>query len=254
MNRGARRVPHGAFRGFALGLLLAVMLPPGVVHSDNSLNDGWRSDTLTGGFIFPNWLSVPMGSFDLWVCDSLTCGAATEVITGVTVVNYGTAVNGTDIKAVYWKLRCGAVVNQYVLTYAGLYVEDTGTFPAWTWGGATPDLSTCGVDLCACAPACCGETFSLDLYMDVGSCPTPLNSVQLGFPVNTLSNTTWGGSISDNQDTFTPWTEMIGPSQTIVWAYKEANVADAAPGDTVTFTVTYGRPGTAPLTGITIMD
>ena len=220
--------------------------------ADRYIQNIWSTTTDPVGYVFPNWVSYPAGSFEVWLCAAADCGAGAETLRGLTVVNFGTAVSGTDIKAVYWRLRCGGVNTLYSMTYVGPYAEDAGTFPAWTWAGTSPDISGCGTDLCG-SPAC-GRTFFVDLYIDAGPCPAPQSTVQLGFPVNSTVNPAWWGSMSDNYGYTLPWGDTWGGSQTIIWALKSSDRQYAAPGDTVEFTVTYGRPGTAALSSIDIMD
>jgi len=219
-------------------------------RADIDILDIWDNGSVpAAGFVFPNWMQVKAGSFDVWLC--MDCGAGAENIKGMTVVNFGNALPA-DIKAVYWKARCGATASGlYTMSYAGTYAEDSGPHPAWTWAGTSIDVSGCA-DLCG-TPAC-GAFFTIDIYVDVAACPTNLATINMGFPVNSVTNTTWWGSISDNYGYILPWGDNAGSLSTIVYAYKEGDKDAAAPGDTVTYTVYYGRPGATDLTKVEVMD
>ncbi len=113
---------------------MAVMLACAVSRpavADTVLMDAWANTTLQPGLVYPNWLKVPAGSFDAWLCNG--CTASPENLTGLTVVNFGTA-TAADIAGVYWRVRCGATATgTLTLTYAGIYNESSGSYPAWTW-------------------------------------------------------------------------------------------------------------------------
>lgn len=218
-------------------------------RTDICLLNMWDAGTVQGGFVFPNWEKVHVGSFSMVLCDSLTCNWRTdERITGVTVFNYGTA--GTaDIKAVYWQGACGATFTPlYPLTYKGVYPSDSGPHGAWTWAGSS-------VDFAACAESClnCGGIINIDLYADITSCPSEGAQVKLGFGTNYAANTVWYGSVKDNAGCAAPWGDITGPPNTIVYALKRGPDW-AAPGDTVTYTIYYGRPGTGSLSGVNVLD
>jgi len=219
-------------------------------RADIYILDMWGNGTApASGFVFPNWTQVTGGSFDVLLCEG--CGAGAENIKGMTVVNFGSAAP-SDIKAVYWKAHCGATASPlYSMSFAGTYAGDSAPHPAWTWAGTSIDVSGCA-DLCG-SPLC-GGYFTIDIYVDVAACPTELNTINLGFPVNSVSNTTWYGSISDNYGYVLPWMDNSGGLYTIVYAYKEGDVDAAAPGDTVTYSVYYGHPGTANLGNVEVID
>ncbi len=228
-------------------LFLTACWFPHTVRAYTCTLDAYSNGTVANSTVFPNWKLLKTGSFDVVLCSG--CPGVTEIIQALTVVNFGTGTSA-DISGVYWQARCGATVSPlYTLTYAGVFMEDLGSHPAWTWGGATPDLAACAA-LCG---TCAGQ-FTIDLFADIGPCPTELATVELGFPIHAASNPVWWGSISDNNGCVVPWYDMSGAVQTILHVLKEADRDAAAPGDTVTYTVTYGRPGTAALSSITVMD
>ena len=204
--------------------------------------------------VYPNWVMLYAGSFDVWLCDG--CGAGPEVLKALTVVNFGTADSG-DIKAVYCKAYCGATTTGLqTMTYAGTFIEDSGSYPAWTWKGASPNLYGCA-DLCG-APTC-GGYYTIDVYVDITPCPTNMATLSMGFSLNSANNPANPGSIIDNFPDWAPftcsvpWYDMSGPMATIAYVNKQG-VATAVPGDTVEYTIYYGKPGTNVLTKIDITD
>jgi len=241
--------------GRALPTLAAIILAAVCLNSlpawaDIDAEDLWENDYIEGGPIFPNYYRVLAEDAMVQLAPGTT---GTERINGITVVNYGTAHNA-DFKGIYVYMACGALNSGYLsLTYAGTYAEDAGNFPAWTWAGSSPDFSTCA-DLCACLPECCGGGFSIQIYADIAACPTDQATINLGFPYHELTNTSWGGSVSDNNGNFVPWDDVHPENDfTICYAWKEGP-SNAAPGDTVDFTLYYGRPGTSALSAIMIYD
>jgi uncharacterized repeat protein (TIGR01451 family) len=213
----------------------------------------WDNGSVTSGPVFPNWVTVPAASFDSLLCLASDCTTpATEVIVALTVVNFGTAVPA-DFKRIYWKARCDTADSGLrTLTFAGNYTSDSGSHPAWTWAGTTPSLAGCA-DLCG--KAACGGYFTIDIYADIDDCPTEGNTVILGFPT-TAEMTGWTawGSITDNAGCPQPMYDSAGPEKTIVYATKQGSPDILAPGDTVTYTIYYGRPGNTNLTGVIITD
>ncbi len=220
----------------------------GPATADFDIVDMWNAGNVQPGTVFPNWAQVYVGSYQVLLCNG--CLGATETLNGLTVVNFGTATTA-DIGAVYWQVRCSALNSAlFTMTYAGLYTEESGTYPAWTWAGASPNLATCG-DLCG---GTCGGTFTLNVYTDIAPCPTDLRTLKMGFPYHSFGGTAlWWGSISDNNGYVLPWGDMIGEQQTVHVVFKQGPDY-AAPGDTVTYTVTYGRPGTSVLSNIVVTD
>jgi len=212
--------------------------------------DMWDNGTVTPiktQYLFPSWGRVWMGSYDVQLCLTADCGAAGETIKAVTVVNFGTATSA-DIKTVYWQARCDVTTTGLLsMSYAGSYTGDSGTYPAWTWAGTSPAFTACA-DLCG-TPAC-GGYFIVDIYVDIASCPTELATVNMGFASADAYTT---GSITDNVACQMQYYDVQGPSYAINLSYKEGPDF-AAPGDTVWYTIYYGKPGSAAMSDITIMD
>jgi uncharacterized repeat protein (TIGR01451 family) len=93
----------------------------------------------------------------------------------------------------------------------------------------------------------------MHLYLDVAACPAEMVSVNLGFPTHNLTNTSYGGSVTDNHDMAVPWDDLPGGDMSIVHILKDTDRDTASPGDTVTYTIYYGRQGTS-LNSIEIFD
>ncbi len=240
----ARGVKARGGAPLALACLLALAQ---AAWADNCLTDAWDDGQVKGGLVFPNWVRARVASFAVLLANN---GLSPETLSGLTVVNFGTA-GASDLTKVYWAATCGATTTGLVtMTYAGNYTEDSGTYPAWTWAGSSISLSGCA-DYCG---GVCGAAFTLTLYADIAPCPAALATVRLGLPVHQAFNSVWWGSLFDTGGCAVPWYDLgTGPS-TIVYVVKQADRDTAPPGDTVSFTVTYGRPGTAPLASITLVD
>jgi len=221
--------------------------------ADICMIDMWDNNTEPPGLVFPNWTLVRVGSFDVTLCMTADgCNwVGNEYILSLTVVNFGSAVPA-DFKGVYWRASCGGTgTGVLTLTYAGMYSVDTGVFPAWTWTGMTPDFSGCP-DLCG-TPAC-GGFFTIDIYLDIAGCPAEGSTVEMGFPC-TGDMFGWAsyGSIIDNADCPLPLYDTVGPKKKITYVTKEGPEV-AAPGDTINYTIVYGRPGTGTIGTIWITD
>ncbi len=230
----------------AAGLVPAVLLllTPLPGRCDTAVLDLWENGQVQPQTIFPNWAAFRTSSFEVLLC--IGCGGVAENLKGLTVVNFGTA-GPADLKAVYWEGECGATKTALIpLTFAGTYVADTGNYPAWTWAGTSIDFGTCA-GVCG---TCAGE-FTVNLYADVAACPAALATVNLGFPYR---STGLLNALTDNYGFSVPWVDTASANHLIVHSFKEGDKDAAAPGDTVTYTIYYGRPGTAALAPITIMD
>jgi len=241
-----------ARRGLATALAGAfiALMAFGRASADVCVADMWNNGDIGPALVFPNWTRFWAASFDVWVCNGCAW-VGTENITGLTVVNFGTLPAG-DIGKIYWVGHCGATTTgTQTMTYAGTYAEDSGSYPAWTWNGTAVNFAGCP-DLCG-SPAC-GAYFTVDLYVDIAPCPSRFMTLSLGFPVNYANNPLYPGSIYDNAACAVPWGDTVGPTHTAVWAYKQGPDF-AAPGDTVDYTITFGRPGSTNLAaGVTITD
>ncbi len=225
-----------------VGATLGVSRPaPASVY----LTDIWNNGTVSAGFLFPNWTRVPVASYDVLLCAG--CVAPSEILTGLTIANFGSATDA-DIAGVYWQVRCSSVNSGlFTMTYAGTYNLDYGALPAWTWAGVSPDLDGCA-DYCG---GTCGGWFTITVYADIAPCPTEFRTLRMGLPIN--SAFPWWGSLSDNNGFVLPWEDLVAETRTILYSLKEGP-ANAAPGDTVAYTITYGKPGTAAISNFIVMD
>src|SRR5207249_4263975 len=122
--------------------------------------------------VFPNWLMAPVGSFTIDECDSAVCTWCTSSagITGVTILNYGSATGGPggDITKAYFLIACGSKTNSGVMTmtYAGTWnIPVVGLTPAWTWGGSI----AWGGDPCNGPGFGCSCGVGLYVYMEIAA-------------------------------------------------------------------------------------
>ncbi|MEK7475628.1 MAG: hypothetical protein AAB152_08345 [Candidatus Coatesbacteria bacterium] len=229
-------------RGAVLAAAGVLVLLAGHARADACLQEGWDDGSVSPMNLYPNWTKVLVASDQLWLYPGVP---GTEIIQGITIVNFGTAVD-TDFSRVYVELECGATSSGLLtLTYRGVYPTDAGPAPAWTWAGNTPDFSGCP-DLCG-NPAC-GGFLTMSIYVDVAQCPADGASVRFG-----LTSQNWEGGITDNSGCHAPSGASGGAGHTIRYVYTEGP-ANAVPGDTIWFTIWYGRPGSGNLSGITILD
>ena len=114
-------------------------------------------------FIFPNYKQYPVSLFDSEWCDATVCtgpGDTQATITGITMMNYGTATGGPtgDITGMYVCFDCSTAPGPCTpgsgtgatLTYAGMWNVPSGTFPAWTWGGPPIVMAADPCTTCSC--------------------------------------------------------------------------------------------------------
>lgn len=233
----------------------SIIFSPSGLRADVCVSEAWNNGSAgvqVQGWLFPNWSMVHLGSFDVVTCDGCSW-VATENITGLTVVNFGTATEA-DLSNIYWRATCIAGKSSVdsglqTMSYAGAFIEDSGTYPAWTWNGNSVDLN-----ICDSYGDPWGSFFTIDIYADIGPCPTQYRTVQLGFPVNSTANPLLPGSITDNADCAAPFVDMMGEAHSIAYAFKRADRKTAPPGDTITYTLFYGLAGTDTLTSIVLFD
>ncbi|MEK7767384.1 MAG: hypothetical protein AAB368_14235, partial [bacterium] len=190
--------------------------------------------------LFPNWKLAPAASFLIGEQPD-TINPCAASLTGITIFNYGTASNPGlggavgDLAGVYWQLECGAgTIAMRTMTYAGLWVVGGSTYPAWTWAGPVA-LPNDPCTLCACYP-------SLQVYVDIGACPTDGTTVALGPGFNTVGNI---GGVKDSCGTVGPSIATYAPPKQIAYVMKRATPEVAAPGDTITYTVRKNGVDTA---------
>lgn len=203
-------------------------------------------DNLT--VVFPNWKRFLAGEFNLTVCTDGVCpGTPACTLAGLTIYNYGTANGTTDITAVSFVLGCGGVLASPAMTYAGAWNVGGFTYAAWTWGGTIP----WGGD----PQFGCASTPTLDVYADIGPCPADGAEVTLGLGFNDIINPPQPGGLMDSCGCQVPSYDepRAGRPKFIRYVSKTTDKSVVAPGDTVSYTVTYGRPGAAS-TGVVVTD
>src|SRR5947207_2513982 len=183
--------------------------------------------------LFPNWGMAPTSAFQFEECDDTVCTGSTNCpITGLTMMNYGTATGGAagDIRGMYFLITCGGKTNSGILpmTYAGNWtVPASGTFPAWTWSGSIAwGGDPCGN--CTCFP-------SLMVYTDIGPCPVDGATLELGPGFNDVINPPgFAGGLYDSCGYAAPYGPVTDPAlKTIRYVMKQADKDVAAPGDTI---------------------
>ena len=208
--------------------------------------------------IFPNWYRTKVAIYDLSYCDALTCAGYNDAdIAGITLVNYGNANGTTDITAVYFCIECTGACNAptETLTYAGIWTVDGVPYPAWTWTPAifpyifNPDPCDAGAGGKGCNAPC---TPAMHVWIDVGPCPANMAIVAIGPIYNEILGTP---GILDQYWCGGPWGTLQDPNpKTITYVVKQADFDHVPPGDTITYTIWYGKPGTGSLTSVEVMD
>ncbi len=234
----------------ALGLVFTVVL-----QTPRACADGICVSSITGNateatspFLFPNWKVAHVDTYDVWLCATSICTwDTTETFRGLTIQNYGTATS-SDLNAVYFYILCGSGGSKVdygpiSMTYAGVW---SGS-PVWTWAGITPDVSGCAV-----SPA---FSIPLRLYVDVDDCPTAGATVSLGVRSDPILNPAIPGGLTDehtaSNNCSAPAEPVINSNpKVITYVAKTKDRNTAAPGDTINYTIWYGRPGTTSLSSI----
>jgi len=202
-------------------------------------------------YLFPNWQKAELVTFNTTWCSATDCPGFTDAtIKSVTIVNYGTAIGGPtgDITGLYMCFGCfrtngGDCNYAQTLGYAGLWDGQA----VWTWAG---NLALSG-DPCNAGPGGCACIFVMHLFVDIGKCPTNLATVALG---PRLSPDWWNMGILDAEDCSAPWGAVSDMTKTIVYTVKLGDKQQVAPGDTVTYSIFYGKPGSSALSNVTIFD
>jgi len=245
------------FRPACLGTLaatLGVFLLTSPTRADCVLDVYPRPEPAFSAYttVFPNWATIPISSFSILLCDDSSCPTCPSgPITGITLVNYGTATGGTggDVANLYCWLSCGSKTynsGMLAMTWAGTWDVGGTPYPAWTWAG-----SKGGVEVCTN----CGCELALYVYADINDCPTDGATIQLAPNSNSILNPTWPGGIYDSCGCSAPWSSVPDPmARTIRYVFKQADADSVSPGDTVNYTVYYGRPGTGSIGPIVIID
>jgi len=238
--------------------LLAAALCLWVMKAPPACADGvvWiTADATTDSLVtyFPNWRMAKAADFFVEICSDIDCPAPDDncPITGLTIWNYGTASGGPtgDITAVYFHVVCGKADVWNTLTYQGVWVDESSTsHPAWTWSGSIAWSKDPGAD--------CAGLVSMSVFADVGPCPTDGATVTLGIGYDDILDPDSPGGLWDSCGYDVPYDgdePRTGVRKTIRYTLKTADRDLVAPGDPVTYTIYYGRPGAA-LTNIVITD
>ncbi len=220
---------------------------------------GVNSSAAVRPYLFPNWQQAEAAVFDTLWCSSFECPGLTDAtIVGLTILNYGTASGGPggDIAAMYACFDCSSAIGPcrpgspsgVTLNYAGVWNVMGSDRHAWTWAGSPLALSADPCSDCAC-------NYLLRVFVDIQPCPTDGATVRLGPGYNYDANELAPGGVSDSVACTAPYTAVMAPNdKTIVYAAKTADKDMAAPGDTIGYTIYYGRPGSLPLTNIVVFD
>ncbi|MEK7474913.1 MAG: hypothetical protein AAB152_04670 [Candidatus Coatesbacteria bacterium] len=245
--------------GIARALALAALLALGTSGHADCILDVYQNPVppFSGLYtIYPNWVQAPVGAFTIYEGDDTTYAwCSTSSIVGVTIFNYGTATGGAtgDLTGAYFAISCGSKTNLGItaLTYAGLWTVGVDSFPAWTWSGnfliAGDPCSNLGFN-CLC-------NTNLFVYADVNPCATDGATVDMGPGFNDDANPGWPGGIYDDCGCNGPWGPVQDTTEkTIRYVMKNVDKDTIAPGDTINYTIYYGRPGTTGLTNVVVMD
>jgi uncharacterized repeat protein (TIGR01451 family) len=248
---GSWGTPRRRLPGAAVAAALALACPvPSAADGLLDLTPLTANDTLTT--LFPNWTQALAAQFSLQVCSDTLCpGCLTGNIQSLTIYNYGNATGGAggDLSAVYFNLLCGKTNAWGTLTYAGVWTVGASAYPAWTWAGP--------IVWAADPTSSCAGFPTLSVYVDVAPCPVEGRTVTLGLGFNDILNPTQPGGMYDTcgyQIPSYPQALRQGTTKFIRWLLKRADRNLAAPGDTVTFTVFYGRPGGPSLANVVVTD
>lgn len=249
------RAPAGPVRSFRLAAFLSAALAiPACADYLNDLAPHHVPPFSTMKEVFPNWERAPVAAFSLVECDDAVCAACpTSTIVGVTMLNYGTASGGAggDIPGLYFQIVCGTKTDSgtMTMTYAGEWTISAATFPAWTWAGAVgwgSDPCDPTTDGCSCYP-------SLYVYADIGPCPADGATVAIGPGCNAVLNPATPGGVYDSCGGVVPFVPVTQSSKPIRYVSIAASGAAAAPGDTISYTIHHGRPGTGSLSSVVVL-
>ncbi len=246
----------------------------------DGLIDAWPNPIapFDGDTLFPNWVRAPTAAFQLYEacdctldldkCPNTGDPDCTESrIVGITIMNFGTASGGAtgDIRNVYFRIVCGTNVvpntTTFTMTYAGIWPAGIENFPTWTWSGAI----TLNGDPCGggpepgCGDPTYGAFMDLFLYTDISGCPTENTTVALGPAYDEVGLV---GGIRDQctltntaTQTVPQIPKMADPAEKFLrYAMKRVDKDQAAPGDTVTYTIYYATPGVVTLSSLQLFD
>ncbi len=252
-GRRARRSARVATARFAAMIIVGVAMSPGPAGCDCILD--LQSNPVppftTFDTLFPNWVDAPAAAFTMVECDDAVCTACTtSTIVALTILNYGTATGGAagDVTGLSFSVVCGSKTNvgPLAMTYAGIWAGRA----AWTWTGSI----AWGANPCNGPGFSCACGVDVQVFADIGPCPTAGRTVNLGPGFNDVLNPGWPGGMYDSCACAGPWSQVQFGVKTIDYISKVADRDTAAPGDTINYTIYYGRPGSVALASITITD
>jgi len=203
---------------------------------------------------YPNWTRAYAASFDVtdWEVDCglagcLTChpasgdscGGTTTLlqVANLTIANFGTATNA-DITNVYWCSGPIATPTWHTMTPVAPKMW------TWAWNGveANPSLQIAGP-----------LWTTVRVYVDIAPSPTDGATVKMGIPYDPING--YQGGLADRCCCSMGWGDVPNPvPKTIKYVSKFVDKISAAPGDTMTYTIYYGRPGVANLQNLVIID
>ncbi len=231
------------------------------------MDAGLSPNSPPGQYLFPNWRSAAVTYLDLIYCSQTDCnGYNNGSLVGLTIFNFGSAEGVTDIANMYFCIACytDCTVPQYTLTYAGIWTIGSASRPVWTWSSGGP-LTPLEFNANPCDDTASGKgcavpcTATLKIFVDIAPCPTDKATIVLGPGYNYVSDLEPPGGITDEWTAANwcnaPWTELRDPAvKTIAYINKVADRQTAPPGDTITYRIYYGLPGTVPISTIQIID
>jgi uncharacterized repeat protein (TIGR01451 family) len=236
-----------ASRFIRAALFVAALLPcamPHIARADALLDIyPGADDAFSRPAVFPNWGDVPTAAFYIWEGDDVTyptCLASS--LKALTLVNYGTATGGPtgDIRDAYFIYECGGTKTAgATMTYAGVW----GGKPAWTWAG------TIALPNDPCTACWCWA--NLFVYTDISPCPTDAATIELGPNYDAVG--LYGG-VTDSCGYRAPTAAMPSDTKTIRYLQKTASKELVTPGDTMTYNIFYGKPGTTNPVTVIITD
>ena len=208
-------------------------------------------------FIFyPNWLKAYAGAYqvsDYWTdcgtsgcatCHPASgdnCGGAALQIAGLTIANFGTAVAGSDITNVYWLQDCtmaGGGLTWHTMTNVAPQMW------TWAWNGVEANPTLLG------AVPLVGQ---IKIYCDIAALPTDGATVKLGIPYDPIDG--YMGGLMDRCCCTASWSDTMNPvPKTIKYVAKFVDQFQASPGDTLNYTIYYGKPGAGNIQNVEIFD
>ena len=230
-------------------IVLGIIGAPGRVNanwiSGVSVVDGEADDLI----FFPNWVRAYAAAFQptdsgsdcgttgCAVCNPKAgaqadnCGGTGVQVSGLTITNFGTAVAITDITGVYWLSDCtlaGGGLTWHTMTNIAPQMW------TWAWNGVEANPSMLDTKTLVVG--------QIKVYVDIAEIPTDGATVQMGIPYDPIGG--YMGGLMDRCCGTASWSDTTNPMvKTIKYVAKFVDKIEAAPGDTLNYTVYYGKPG-----------